>query len=119
MPSGISQLPTNSLNRMTIDPNDDLKKVVCGSYQQIADVHSQSAMSPKERIKMTWRVIGVCKGANGRWLPTEDCPYLGSHDPLGMARQAVENGDLIMAQKKIGIHHYELWAQTPKKVSNR
>lgn len=110
----IWQSPTNSLNQMTIDSNDDLKKVVCGSYQQIADVHSQSAMSPTERHKMTWRVIGVCKGVHGRWLPTEDCPYLGSRDPLGMARTAVENGDLITAQKKIGMHHYELWAQTPK-----
>jgi hypothetical protein len=108
------QSPTNLLNQMTIDSNDDLKKVVCGSYQQIADVHSQSAMSPTERHKMRWRVIGVCKGVHGRWLPTEDCPYLGSRDPLGMARTAVENGDLITAQKKIGMHHYELWAQTPK-----
>jgi hypothetical protein len=99
---------------MTINQNDDLKKVVCGSYQQIADEHSQSAMSPNERRKMTWRVIGVCKGVHGRWLPTEDCPYLGSHDPLKMARKAVQNGDLIIAQKKISQHHYELWAQTPK-----
>jgi len=116
MPLDTWQLPTNWPNQMTSDPTDNLTKIVCGSYQQIADVHSQSAMPPIERRKMTWRVIAVCKGVNGRWLPTEDCPYLDSHDPLDMARKAVENGDLITAQKKIGMHHYELWAQVPKTV---
>ena len=74
-------------------------------------------MSASERRKMTWRVIGVCKGLHGHWLPTEDCPYLGSNDPLDMAYKAAKNGDLIIAQKKIAPYHFELWAQTPKKVN--
>ena len=107
--------PTNWPSQMTIDPDDDLKKIVCGSYQQIEQNHSHSAMSPTQRQRMPWRVIAVCKGVKGRWLPTDDCPYLGSPDPLGMAQRAVKNGDLITAQKKIGMYHYELWAQTPKR----
>jgi len=118
MQLGTWQSPTNWLSQMTIDPDDDQKKVVCGSYSQIVYTHSQAAMSPTQRQKMPWRVIAVCKGVKGRWLPTDDCPYLGSPDPLGMAQRAVKNGDLIIAQKKIGMYHFELWAQTPKKAKH-
>jgi len=106
--------PTNWPSQMTIDPDDDLERIVCEPHHQIADMHSQSDMPANERRKMAWRVVGVCRGVHRRWLPTEDCPYLDSRDPFEMIRKAVQNGDLITAQKKLAPLHYELWAQIPK-----
>ena len=91
------------------------KKIRCASYKRVIKDHSQSAFPKAVRRLLPWDVIAVCRGHLGEWIPTDDCPYLGVDDPLEMVRTAVANGDLIAAQKKIGLFHYELWAQVPKK----
>ena len=77
-------------------------------------------MAPPEVTRdedQSWIVIAVKKDPRNFWIPTEECPYLDERYPLEQVRHAVEQGYLIIAQKKIGPFHYELWATKPEMES--
>ena len=44
----------------------------------------------------------------GCWQTTEDCPFSDAVDPLAMVRKAVEEGHMIMAQRRVGPGQYDL-----------
>ena len=44
----------------------------------------------------------------GCWEPTDDCPFSDYADPLAMVRKAVDNGQMVMAQRRVGAGQYDL-----------
>lgn len=61
-----------------------------------------------------FRVIAVKKRPLFRWEITNNCPYRDHRDPLELVRIARENGDLIIAQRRVNSFHFELLAKTPR-----
>jgi len=44
----------------------------------------------------------------GCWEPTENCPFQNRDNPLFFVRKAVEEGLMIMAQRRVGPGQYDL-----------
>ena len=86
------------------------------SYQHLREYQKQGSKVENNvgGEKQFWKVIAIKKEPRNFWIPTEDCPYLDNRRPLERVRYAVEQGNLIVAQKKLGPFHYELWATEPK-----
>ena len=87
------------------------------SYDNLREYQKVGIEAPKidKNAIVSWRVIAIKKDPRNFWIPTEDCPYLDHRYPLEQVRFAAEQGNLIIAQKKLGPFHYELWATEPKK----
>ncbi len=83
-------------------------------YQSPKNI-AHSKVVEEERLKKesAWRVIAKKPPKARDWKVTSECPYRDDRDPLRSVQRAVENGDLITAQKKVGPNDYELWAKTP------
>ena len=60
-----------------------------------------------------WFVVAERNGSY--WKPNKDCPFQGATDPLLELRKAVERGDFLTAQRRVGKHHFELLATVPVK----
>ena len=52
----------------------------------------------------------------GCWQTTDDCPFADAFDPLKMVRKAVEAGQMIMAQRKIGPGQYDLVLKPARRI---
>ena len=91
------------------------------SYAHLREYQKVGIETPKidENGNVSWKVIAIKKDPRNFWIPTEDCPYLDHRYPLEQVRFAAEQGDLIIAQKKLGPFHFELWATEPKIKAQR
>ena len=91
------------------------------SYNNLREYQKVGIETPEidGSANVSWRVIAIKKDPRNFWIPTEDCPYLDHRYPLEQVRFAAEQGDLIIAQKKLGPFHFELWATQPKTKANR
>ena len=86
------------------------------SYENLQKYQKAGAERPKigDNKHISWKVIAVKKDPRNFWIPTENCPFLDHRNTKEKVRFAAEQGNLIIAQKKLGPFHYELWATEPK-----
>ena len=65
-------------------------------------VKTQDVDNREHKIRLgQWRIIAH-QFKPGCWEPTPECPFQETANPLWYVRRAVEAGDMIMAQRKIG-----------------
>lgn len=92
------------------------KKILAFPKSKSVDNNKRKISKPVAPDHNLFKVIAVKKLPLWRWEITDDCPYQQEgRYPLLVVAAAVDNGDLITAQRRVGPFHFELLAKVPEK----